>query len=272
MNKRQMIDDTLLLHSGSNWNRTILKSLGIQIQSVETLKDLWGIDESESFSCIEVYEILDLNLSNVSLCEQVMDNNTLSYITYDVVKNLYNVVYHYPGQESCVDDLGKSLLGLIGISRIRNITVSGPTQLSMFVAGSKISANPDICVEKRNTKIILVVQEDKSMIESSASSPEAQLVAEMLAAYNRNRNTETVDNQNMIGIILLGSQSTFYSMQLTEDILDSIQRGVKSDKIIAVLKKYSISNNNPRYMVDDPKNIKKVLSCYESLKKLLSTL
>lgn len=45
------------------------------------------------------------------------------------------------------------------------------------MSGAKIG----ICVESRNNKILLVVQEDKSFDVSESSTPEGQLFAEMSA-------------------------------------------------------------------------------------------
>ncbi|KAF9467586.1 hypothetical protein BDZ94DRAFT_1379352 [Collybia nuda] len=73
-----------------------------------------------------------------------------------------------------------------------------------------------------SSKILLLVQEDKTHI--NPSDPEAQLVAEAIAAFQVN-NTKRVNNLLIPGITMVGTFPRFYKIKVTANLDQCIRFG-----------------------------------------------
>jgi len=263
--------------SGSEWDMNYLQSLGLDIENVNSIDELFDIDTStlNIYNNKKISSLLSLDIyekASEKILSQ-LENEELDDTVMTLLKNLYSVAYAYPGQESFVDDLGKSLFLLTNISRLKNIVVGGPIEMSMVMAGHKFDAKPDICVtDISENKIVLVVQEDKSYSTSSLTiSPDAQLVAEMVASYYNNFNTNNkLEKQRIYGITIMGTYCSFFRFDIDKKILNSLREGYKhnaDDTKIGIIYKYHVGKSKiPGYMLENKKNMENTLLCYEALR------
>jgi hypothetical protein len=254
--------------SGSEWTKIYARSLGIHIKDTDVFSDITGETESDNFIYNDVMKRLSqMDLSTKTKLLNSLDNEDDPTII-SLLKELYLVCYVRPNVESAVDDLGKLIFNMVGISSDHNLLISRPTPLSMIMAGSKISANPDISIESIKGNILLLVQEDKAYDASNPGDPEAQLIAEMLVAYSENLNNNANMVQTMYGIVMVGSYSAFYKMDLTPDVLLSIsmgqERSYDSDPLVEVIR-YQPGEKSRNYMCESAENIIRTFEYYHKL-------
>lgn len=234
--------------SGSEWTKVYARSLGIHIKDTDVFSDITGEIESDNFIYNDVMKRLSqMDLSTRTKLLNNLDNEDDPTII-SLLKELYLVCYVRPNVESAVDDLGKLIFNMVGISSDHNLLISGPTPLSMIMAGSKISANPDISIE----------------------SIKGNLMAEMLVAYSENLNNNANMAQTMYGIVMIGSYSVFYRMDLTPDILLSISMGQEgsydSDPLVEVIR-YQPGENKRRLALAE-----NIIRTFEYYRRLYSRL
>ena len=181
-----------------------------------------------------------------------------------------SIIFIHMSQESVVDDLGKRLLRLVGIGRIDGVSILGPRELSYTRNNRReIHAKPEVVVEIMGGTIIVVVQEDKSTKSNEIQDVEAQLVAQMVVAYINNLSFIDSKNQTMYGVTLLGTQPTFYKMQLTADIAFSIIEGKSSSTTLTTLYRYALDIRKPTFIMDGPENVLHMMSCYQALRNIV---
>jgi hypothetical protein len=90
--------------------------------------------------------------------------------------------------ESAVENLMVTLFGALGYTKRRRVALTR-TRLGVLTYGEhpRQHMQADICIMNRDQNdIILVVKVEKRLEEGSGSDPEAQLIAEALAAFAMN--------------------------------------------------------------------------------------
>lgn len=101
-NIREIISSVV---SGSDWDIRHLKSLGLNIVAVSSKNELLDIDTSILIihKNKKVTSLLSLDIYEHKKIVSQFENEDLDDTVMTVLKNLYSVVYAYPGQESFVD-------------------------------------------------------------------------------------------------------------------------------------------------------------------------
>ena len=123
-----------------------------------------------------------------------------------------------PAEESAVDDFAVYLLTLLGYVPRSRMTRTR-SDIPLIICGEQCHAKTDVCIVDADD-ILLLVQEDKRHKERK--DPEAQLVAEALAAFQTNNTRRTrllgqapIASKVIPGITLIGSSPTFYKIPVT---------------------------------------------------------
>ena len=101
--------------------------------------------------------------------------------------------------------------------------------LPLLICGSNCNAQTDVCICDENN-ILLLVQEDKRL--DNVVDPEPHLIAEAIAAYQRNNRTRQRELHLPIleeimfpAITLVGTFPTFYKIKVTAMLNDAVVTG-----------------------------------------------
>ena len=150
----------------------------------------------------------------------------------DTYKLLHHLdLAHDPkmGQEAAVDSFAEKLLEKLGYASGFRIILTRQS-LPLLICGSNCSAQTDVCICDEDD-ILLLVQEDKRLSDKDID-PEPQLIAEAIAAYQRNNRTRQRDLHLPIleeitfpAITLVGTFPTFYKVKVTAELNNAIVTG-----------------------------------------------
>lgn len=257
---------------GSNWSEKELGFFKIKVDRIENFQDFFGelppifIEDYEKFFKIgknflppkklnkvieDIRELLDIDLSAVDVFERIdttaIDSDSVSRF----VKDINAVTKTHKFQESAVDDFAKTIFQIFQYD-YADLSIRTREELILEMCGGTTNAKPDICIETMTSSIKLLVQEDKSYNVANSenftgSNPEAQLIAEVIAAFQKNTkiregrilNLPEKESQLMPCITLLGTYPTFYLFEVTKDLINAVKNGEEPDKETRV-KKYQI--------------------------------
>lgn len=198
-----------------------------------------------------------------------------------VIKDMIAVTKIHCFEESAVDDLAKSIFKLFDYDD-KDRAIRTREVLDLKMANSKTQATPDICIETMELSIKLLVQEDKSYKVGNdrhlmGNNPEAQLIAEAVAAFQENvkiykrlgkPDIDIPKQYTFPGIIMLGTCPTFYLIPISEQLADCINFGIEPINETIVMK-YVIPNLsiNISDTMLSPKHARIISYCYQSFKK-----
>src|SRR5258708_22182388 len=87
--------------------------------------------------------------------------------------------------ESAVDDFAAGFFRALGYAK-HNRVARTRRDLSLLICGEFRHAQTDVCIVDRDHNDILLVQEDKRFEEGEGGDPQAQLIAEAIAAFGIN--------------------------------------------------------------------------------------
>ncbi len=87
--------------------------------------------------------------------------------------------------ESAVDDFAAGFFMALGYAK-HNRVARTRRDLSLLICGEFRHAQTDVCIVDRDHNDILLVQEDKRFEEGEGGDPQAQLIAEAIAAFGIN--------------------------------------------------------------------------------------
>ncbi|KAH9972547.1 hypothetical protein BGW80DRAFT_1313366, partial [Lactifluus volemus] len=138
-------------------------------------------------------------------------------------------------QETAIDDFARELLRVVGfeergsILRTRyTIPLTIRTQLLMCGENNQV-AQADVCLVDRRSTMILVLQVNKTLFNSS--DPEPQVIAGAIAAYqhnNQRRNRmglRTLSTMTIPCITMVGTRPTFYLVPVTRELSNAVIGG-----------------------------------------------
>lgn len=123
----------------------------------------------------------------------------------------------------------EKLLNKLGYAEGRRIIMIRQA-LPLFICGSSCSAQTDVCVLDSND-ILLLVQEDKRL--DNNADPEPQVIAEAIAAFQRNNFTRErelhlpiLDQMVIPAITMYGTFPTFYKISVSAALNNAVKTGV----------------------------------------------
>ncbi|KAK0218859.1 hypothetical protein IW262DRAFT_1062823 [Armillaria fumosa] len=124
------------------------------------------------------------------------------------------------GQESAIHDFTKELLRLLGFEE------RGTLLRSRYSIGDRRSAQTGLCLIKGTSTILLVIQEDATLV-----SAEAQVIAEAIAAFQYNNTAreriglDPLGSMTIPAITMLGTRPIFYKVPVTQELSDAVTTG-----------------------------------------------
>ncbi len=160
------------------------------------------------------------------LTATVPPQENLSDDTYRLMQYLDLATRTNSGQEPAIHDFSRELLCLLGFEERGTILRSRYNIPFMICGDDRRSAQADICLLHVTSTILLVIQEDKTVI--SAKDPEAQVIAEAIAAFQYNnaarvRNgLDRLDSMTIPAITMIGTRPIFYKIPVTQELSDAI--------------------------------------------------
>jgi hypothetical protein len=235
---------------GNEWSDNELNFFLIEIQEEKDFMSFFGRNPHrlEEFS-EDVREILNIDLSNVSALRNIDWKSMNRKQVSRFVKQIFSVTKTHMNEESAVDDFARTVLECFNYDD-DDLVIRSREELRLDMCGHRTSAKPDLCVETSVLTIKLLVQEDKSYQVSmdrtfSNTNPEAQVIAEAIAAFQENNKTlrrlrlPLKESQTIPCITMLGTYPTFYLFHVTQNLADAVKEGEEPENI-SVVKRYTI--------------------------------
>jgi hypothetical protein len=146
-----------------------------------------------------------------------------------LIKRLRLAMRLIEGEESCVDDFTAGILRALGYETEETVVLS-QKNIRLYMCGKTVYTKTDVCILDDSFEILLLAQEDKSHI--CESDPEAQLVAEAVAAFQANneirvneRFVQPLQRYVFPGITMVGTFPRFYKIAVTADLDQAIRYG-----------------------------------------------
>ncbi|KAJ6508025.1 hypothetical protein C8R47DRAFT_1100338 [Mycena vitilis] len=202
--------------SGNEWTVNELAAYNIHVHE-QSLKDFFDVEAVEDLPDVQA------SLATFSTTEDRI--NAPDDDTYRLLHFLD--LAHSPkvGQEAAVDLFAEKLLDKLGYAEGRRIIMIRQA-LPLFICGSICSAQTDVCVLDSND-ILLLVQEDNN------ADPEPQVIAEAIAAFQRNNSTRELelhlpmlDHMVIPAIAMYGTVPIFYKISVSAALNDAVKTGV----------------------------------------------
>jgi hypothetical protein len=270
----------IVCKSGSEWTNTDLEFFRIKILQVKDFAQFFNGDITVIANS-DVKEFLSLDLSNV-IIQHTFDWTSLkSRYVRTLVKDIIAVTKTHRSEESAVDDMARSIFQVFEYDAGENAIRTRET-IVLEMCNSKTQANPDVCIESIDMSIRLLVQEDKSYNVGNdrylTSYPEAQLIAEAIAAFQENIRTfqrlgkyDISPNKAIIpGIVMLGTCPTFYKIHVTNLLAECVRQG-EEPNADTLVERYVIPNL-PVNMSDallSQEHARHIVMCYEAFRKFV---
>lgn len=178
-------------------------------------------------------------------------------------------------EETSVDIFAQILLHVMGFDRDPDHTslfTFMQRRIGLTICGKWEYAIPDVSLVDRilQPHIFLIVHESKTIY--NPRDPEPQLIAEAIAAYQTNNKTrittgrEPLDAMTIPGITMVGTWPTFYLVQVTRHLKDSITLGSFPEHETRVRKFSPMYHGSPS--MRNLQNRRTVLRCYDRFCRL----
>lgn len=202
--------------SGNDWtsNELIAYNIAIRPQS------------SETFFGYKPNTIPDA-VDPAFLTASVPPQDNLSDGTYRLLQYLDLATHVNSGQ--AIHDFAKELLRLLGFEE-RGTLLRSRYAIPFTICGDdRRSAQTDLCLVQGTTTILLVIQEDQTVV--TARNPEAQVIAEAVATFQFNNaardryGLDRLDSMTIPAITVFGTRPAFYKIPVTQELSDAVTMG-----------------------------------------------
>ncbi|KAK7039260.1 NADH dehydrogenase [ubiquinone] flavoprotein 1, mitochondrial [Paramarasmius palmivorus] len=200
--------------SGNEWTPYELLAYNIKVSICQSSADFFGSVPNTPLSQ------LDPNFVSGTL-----DSDGLSDHTYRLLQYLELASKAHPGQESAIDDFTKEILRALGYEERGNLLRSRYA-IPFTVCGQARSAKTDICLFRASATILLVVQEDVSIV--SGPDTEAQIVANAIAVFQHNNlarsrlGLEEISEMTIPCIAMIRTRPIFFKVPVTTALSDAV--------------------------------------------------
>jgi len=201
--------------SGSDWTRNELMAYNIRIVP-QTPERFFG----SAAAGVSLAELDPLIITGSTDTPNLSDT-TLRYLTY------LDLATH-ASQESVIDEFSRQTLDLLGYSE-RGLALLTRYNIPLTICADNKYAQTDVCLVDGRSMILLILQEDKTMFNSS--NPEPQVIAEAIASYQYNndkrerRGMPILDKMIFPCITMVGTRPTFYLVPVTRELSDAVTTG-----------------------------------------------
>jgi len=153
-------------------------------------------------------------------------------------------------QESAIDDFAAATLRLLGFDDQQFSNVATRYIIPLTICGETRAAQTDVCLVYRPSTVLLVLVEDKTLLNKT--SAEAQMVAEAIAAFQYNNAKREARNQHVLAamtipcITMVGTTPTFYLVPVTKELSDAVMTGQYPPTQTLVLKCVTVTGHQRR--------------------------
>ncbi|KAJ7599028.1 hypothetical protein C8J56DRAFT_815343 [Mycena floridula] len=203
--------------SGNDWTENELIAYNISVKEQDMI-DFFGVAQLPALDPIIV------PFSETEQRRDAPDDETYKLLHYlDLAHN------PKADQEAAVDTFVQRLLEKLGYATGHRIILTRQV-LAFLICGENRSAQTDVCIIDENDIILLLVQEDKPI--DNPDDPEPQLVAEAIAAFQRNNSVRArelflpkLDEITFPGITFYGTSPTFYKITVTKALNNAVVTG-----------------------------------------------
>jgi hypothetical protein len=186
---------------------------------------------------------LDPSLIDSPVDAENVPDHTFRYLTHlDLATNA--------GQKSSIDDFARETLCLLSFEE-RGLALRTRYIIPLTICGdNRRIAQTDVCLVDRQSMILLVLQENKTIFNST--QPEPQVIAEAIAAYQYNnekrqtRRLPTLDAMTIPCITMVGTRPTFYLVPVTRALSVAVVTGQYPKAPTEVVKCVTFLGHNRR--------------------------
>jgi hypothetical protein len=186
-----------------------------------------------------------------SLIDSAVDAENVPDQTFRYLTQLDLATSHSASQESLINDFSRETLRLLGFEE-RGLALSTRYIIPLTICGdSRRTAQTDVCLlDRRSMIILLVLQEDKTIFDSTR--PEPQVIAEAIAAYQYNnekrqtRGLPTLDAMTIPCITMVDTRPTFYLVPVTRALSVAVVTGQLPEAPTEVVKCVTFLGHNRR--------------------------
>jgi len=260
---------------GSEWTDSELDFFKIRIQPEKNSESFFDgslVDPEALFPWIR--EIQEVKLSDPRILRTI-DWSCFNGQASRIVKYILSATRTHTTMESAVDDLSKTLLEAFGYDD-GDLIIHSQEELQLEMCGRKTSAKPDLSIATSHLTIRLLVQEDKSYRVSMSADPEAQVIAEAIAAFQMNTKTrqkndlEPEEFQLIPCITMMGTYPTLYLFRMTRELGEAVRKGEEPVNETYV-KRYRIHTDaipSSDAMLEDHTRLE-IFKCYATFKKFV---
>jgi hypothetical protein len=174
-----------------------------------------------------------------------------------------------PGLESAVDAFVVELLRLMHYEALGRVALQN-VNLTLTMCGKECHTQSDVCVMDSDS-ILLVVQQYKRD-GSSVRLPEAQLLAEAIAAFDYNNqlrrrtSQDPVQDRMIPGIIMRGNLPIFYKFNITQDFVDCVRLGRRPAAVTKVFRHVPVYPDGFDFGMFPSRNRRVALECLEAFR------
>ena len=161
------------------------------------------------------------------LTATVPPKENLSNANYRLLQYLDLATKANSGQESAIHDFARELLRLLDFEERGTLLRSRYAIPFMISGDTGCVAQTDLCfMQEGSSTILLIIQEDKTVF--SSKDPEAQVIAEGIAAFQYNNAARDRAGLNRFesmvipAIIVIGTRPIFYKVHVTQALSDAV--------------------------------------------------
>jgi hypothetical protein len=245
----------------------------------------WTTNELAAYSITVVFQDAATFFETPNLPQPAINPSVLTTLeyrdapdddTYGLLRNLYLATTQVPAEESAVDDFAVLLLRALGYEP-RGRTLRTRKDLFLIVCGENRHAKTDVCLIDEE-EIVLRVQEDKRHM--GPEDPEAQLIAEAIAAFTTNNRTRVhtlglppPPSKVIAGITMSGTSPVFYKINVSMELVTAVGGGAYPETPTVVYGHLPAVPRPQRRLSEGMKpldNRQIILSCYEAFKRFVS--
>ncbi|CAO3653879.1 unnamed protein product [Cunninghamella echinulata] len=216
---------TISSQSGSKWDKDDLDYFKIVIKS-RNQATFFG----EHFMDVDTIE-LDNAFYEYETYQEMQQSD---YRTFPIYRLNYLIdrIMNIETLESACDDFAICLLLALNFEK-RNLHLHSRFNLSLRMKYKDTDAETNLCLLREDDSIIML-QENKPLYKTS--TPEGQIIAEGIAAYQYNNRLRREKNKLELNeytfpfMTMVGSRFTFYNIKVTSKLNEAVERGLRPDE------------------------------------------
>jgi len=264
--------------SGSEWTEEDLEFFRVRFETRREFSNFFEEEPPQVFPG-NIEDLLNIDLANLNKVESFDWDSLRTQDEERFVAHIFLVCRTHRNAENVVDQLAVFLFQLFGYDR-RGIGILTHEKLRLDMCGGRTQAEADVCIERIDQTIKLLVREDKSYneldINAERRSPEAQIVAGAIAAFQNNnrrrleRDEPALSSELIPCIVMRGTYPVFYRFEVTQQLAEAVRCG-EEPETETLIQRYKIRTMLPpppeALMINDYR--RHIFQCYSAFRKFV---